>query len=146
MTNLVGQVTACPTLNEGEKLMSEKWYERYPLRVSAEKIIMQENYPQFVLKADAKKQLFWDGLLQTNFGSLYRVNISYPETYPWQKPKLDIVHPGLRRDSPHRFADGSLCIYPDNWNYKQATAPAAVPLVAGWLALYEVFLRTGQRW
>ena len=78
MTNLVGQVTACPTLNEGEKLMSEKWYERYPLRVSAEKIIMQENYPQFVLKADAKKQLFWDGLLQTNFGSLYRVNISYP--------------------------------------------------------------------
>lgn len=126
--------------------MFEKWYQRYPLRISAEKIIMGENYPQFVLKADEKQQLFWDGLLQTNFGSVYQVNISYPQSYPWQKPKLEVIHPQVRRDAPHRFADGSLCIYPDNWNYKQATAPAAVPLIAGWLALYEVFLRTGQRW
>lgn len=126
--------------------MFVKWYERYPLRISAEKIIMQENYPQFVLKADAKKQLFWDGILQTNFGTLYRVNISYPQAYPWQKPRLEIIDPRLRGDAPHRFVDGSLCIYPSGWNYKQATAPAAVPLIAGWLALYEVFLRTKERW
>ncbi len=126
--------------------MSEKWYERYPLRISAEKIIMQESYPQFVLKLDSRKQPFWDGMLQTNFGTLYRANINYPEAYPWQKPKLAIVHPRLRPDAPHRFADGSLCIYPKDWNHKQATAPAAVPLIAGWLLLYEVFLRTGKRW
>jgi len=126
--------------------MFERWYERYPLRISAEKIIMQENYPQFVLKLDDKKQLFWDGILQTNFGTLYRVNINYPQAYPWQKPKLIIAHPQVRADAPHRFVDGSLCIYPDGWNYKQTTAPAAIPLIAGWLALYEVFLRTGERW
>jgi len=128
------------------KLMQEKWYARYPLRISAEKIIMQENYPQFVLKADEEKQLYWDGLLQTNFGTLYRVNINYPQAYPWQKPKLEIVQPQVQPNAPHRFSDGSLCVYPDNWNYKQATAPAAVPLIAAWLALYEIFLRTGQRW
>ena len=126
--------------------MSEYWYERYPLRISAEKIIMQENYPQFVLKLDDNRQLFWDGILQTNFDTLYRVNIHYPQAYPWQKPKLTIAHPQLRTDAPHRFIDGSLCIYPDGWNYKQATAPAAVPLVVGWLALYEIFLQTGERW
>ncbi len=126
--------------------MFDKWYERYPLRIAAEKIIMQENYPQFVLKLNDKKQLFWDGLLQTNFRTLYQVSINYPQGYPWQKPKLEVVDPQIRRDAPHRFLDGSLCIYPDKWNYKQTTAPAAVPLIAGWLALYEIFLRTGQRW
>ena len=126
--------------------MFEYWYERYPLRISAEKVIMQENYPQFVLKLDDKRQLFWDGILQTNFLTLYRVNIFYPQAYPWQKPKLIIANPELRKDAPHRFNDGSLCIYPDGWNHKQATAPAAIPLVAGWLALYEIFLQTGERW
>jgi ubiquitin-protein ligase len=126
--------------------MSEKWYERYPLRISAEKIIMQENYPQFVLKIENTLQLFWEGILQTNFGTLYRASINYPQAYPWQKPKLMIVEPEVRANAPHRFADGSLCIYPDDWNYKQTTAPAAVPLIAGWLALYEIFLRTGERW
>lgn len=107
---------------------------------------MQENYPQFVLKLGDNKQLFWDGILQTNFDTLYRVNIFYPQAYPWQKPKLIIAYPELLTDAPHRFIDGSLCIYPDGWNYKQATAPAAVPLIVGWLALYEIFLQTGERW
>ncbi len=126
--------------------MSENWYERYPLRIAAEKIIMQENYPQFVLKLDNKRQLLWDGILQTNFGTLYQVNIHYPQTYPWQKPQLFIVQPEIRADAPHRFVNPSLCVYPNEWSYKQATAPAAVPLIAGWLALYEIFLRTGERW
>jgi ubiquitin-protein ligase len=126
--------------------MFPKWYERYPLRLSAEKIIMAENHPQFVLKMDGKKRLFWEGILQTNFGTLYRVSILYPQAYPWEKPKLKVMEPPLRSDTPHLFADGSLCIYPEGWNYKQCTAPAAVPLIAGWLALYEVFLRTGKRW
>jgi ubiquitin-protein ligase len=126
--------------------MFEKWYERYALRLAAEKIIMAENHPQFILKIDDRKRLFWEGLLQTNFGTLYRVNILYPSSYPWQKPKLEIIDPRLRTDAPHRFVDGSLCIYPEGWNHKQCTAPAAVPLIAGWLILYEVFLRTGKKW
>jgi len=126
--------------------MFEKWYERYPLRIAAEQIIMAENYPQFVLKSDDNKRLFWDGMLQTNFDTLYRVNINYPMSYPWQKPKLEIVQPQIDPFAPHRFADGSLCVYPKGWNHKQATAPAAVPLIAAWLALYEIFLRTGEGW
>jgi ubiquitin-protein ligase len=126
--------------------MSQTWYERYPLRISAEKIIMAEKNPQFVLKADKNNQLYWEGFLQTNFDTLYRVKISYPAAYPWQKPTLDILDPQVRPHTPHRFIDGSLCVYPRSWNYKQTTAPASVPLVAAWLAMYEIFLRTGERW
>ncbi len=107
---------------------------------------MQQNHPQFVLKADWKKDLYWEGYLRTNLDTLYLVNVVYPASYPWQKPKLKIVDPEIRRDTPHRFLDGSLCVYPNNWSYKRCTAPEAVPLIAGWLALYEVFLRTGNRW
>ncbi len=127
-------------------MFGKKWYERYPLRLQAEKIIMQQNFPQFVLKADWKKDLYWEGYLQTNLGTLYLANIYYPVTYPWQKPKLKIVEPDVRRDAPHRFLDGTLCVYPEGWDYKRCTAPAGVPLIAGWLALYEVFLRTGKGW
>lgn len=116
------------------------------MRICAEKIIMAEKYPQFVLKADKNMELFWDGILQTNFDTLYRVNIKYPPSYPWDKPKLVIVEPHVSLLAPHRFADGSLCVYPEGWNHKQATAPAAVPLIAAWLALYEIFLRTGKGW
>ncbi len=126
--------------------MSEKWYERYPLRLAAEKAIMEERFPQFVLKLDGGGCLLWDGLLCTNFGTLYRINIFYPVGYPYDRPKLKIVHPALRPDAPHRFTDNSLCVYPKDWSHKKCTAPAAVPLVAGWLALYEVFLKTGRRW
>ncbi|HRS96580.1 MAG TPA: hypothetical protein P5040_00240 [Smithella sp.] len=126
--------------------MSETWYERYPLRIEAEIAIMSNSYPQFILKADKYKQLYWDGILQTNFGTLYRVKISYPMAYPYRKPKLDVVEPEVQLNAPHRFEDGSLCVYPTSWDYKRATAPASVPLIAAWLALYEIFLRTGERW
>lgn len=126
--------------------MFENWYDRYPLRIAAEKIIMQEKYPQFVLKADKNRQLYWEGILQTNFDTLYRVSISYPFAYPYVKPRLDIVEPQVQINAPHLFVNGSLCVYPAHWDYKRATAPASVPLVAAWLALYEIYLRTGQRW
>ncbi len=122
-----------------------EWYERYPMRLMAEMEILGDRFPQFVLKMD-NGALFWDGLLQTNFDTLYRANIIYPSSYPWQKPKLRIIEPSLRGDAPHRFADSSLCVFPKEWDYKRCTAPAAVPLVAVWLFLYEFFLRTGERW
>jgi len=126
--------------------MPNLWYQRYPLRISAEQAIMREMYPQFILKIDDQRLLFWDGILKTNFNTHYQVNIHYPQAYPWEKPKLFIVDPALHQDAPHRYLDGALCIYPVNWNHKQATAPAAVPLVAAWLAMYELFIRTGERW
>ena len=122
-----------------------KWYQRFPQRIKAEQIIVSQRFPQFVLK-EQKGILYWEGILITNFSTAYQVQIIYPDAYPYERPKFKVVKPEIRRDSPHRFIDGSLCVYPKKWEHRRCTAPAGVPLVAAWLALYEVWLRTGQRW
>jgi len=123
-----------------------KWHDRHSQRLRAEQIIMSERFPQFVLKKDLLGRLFWEGILITNFGTHYRVRIIYPDNYPYQRPSFRIVHPKVKKDCPHVFLDGSLCVYPDHWDHKRCTAPAGVPLVASWLAMYEIWLRTGRGW
>lgn len=126
--------------------MAIRWYDRYPKRLQAEAIIMRDRFPQFVLKHDSKRRLFWEGILMTNFGTYCQVTIEYPENYPYEHPASRVVHPPIRKDSPHLYSNGTLCVYPENWDYKRCTAPAAVPLVAAWLAMYEIWLRTGKTW
>jgi len=127
--------------------MSENnWFERRPLRLEAEKIIMAQKYPQFVLKMDQMGRLVWEGFLETNFGILYLVNVLYPEAYPWEEPQPRIIEPNIRRDAPHRYPDGRLCVHPEDANPKQYTAAEMVSMIIRWLALYEIFLRTGERW
>jgi hypothetical protein len=106
---------------------------------------MNDRFPQFVLKENAGK-LFWEGVLTTNAKTRYLVNIVYPDSYPNRRPAFNIIEPRVAPDSPHVYLDGSLCVFPKHWNYKRCTAPAGVPLVAGWLAMYEVWRRTGKRW
>lgn len=125
--------------------MALKWYEKHALRLKAEAVIMDDRFPQFVLKK-RRRELFWEGILETNFGTFYLVNIIYPPNYPYQRPGFRIIEPKLRSGCPHRFLDGSLCVFPDKWDHKKCTAPAGVPLMASWLAMYEIWLRTGERW
>jgi len=121
------------------------WHKRHPQRLKAEEIIMQDRFAQFVLKKD-RDGLFWDGILITNFKTAYRVNIIYPKNYPYQKPVFRVVQPQIKSGSTHVYMNGSLCVYPKNWNHTRCTAPAGVPLVAGWLTMYEIWLQTGKRW
>jgi ubiquitin-protein ligase len=125
--------------------MTHEWFDRHSARLKAEQIIMNDRFPQFVLKKE-RTRLYWEGILVTNFGTQYRVKVVYPNNYPYQRPSFRVMQPALRHSSPHRFADGSLCVYPDHWEHKRCTAPAGVPLVAGWLAMYEIWLRTGKGW
>jgi len=125
--------------------MASEWYKRHFARLKAEQIIMAERFPQFVLKK-ANRTLYWEGILLTNFGTYYRIEIVYPDNYPYQRPRFRVTEPRIRSDSPHRFVNGNLCVYPDHWSHKRCTAPAGVPLVASWLAMYEIWLRTGKRW
>ena len=127
-------------------MFPSKWYKRHPQRLQAEVIIMSQRFGQFVLKKDRQGNLFWEGILITNFSTPYQVKIAYPQNYPYQKPVFRVVEPKMRKDCPHRFVDGTLCVYPDRYDYRKCTAPAGVPLVASWLANYEIWLRTGKGW
>jgi hypothetical protein len=55
-------------------------------------------------------QLFWGGKLRTNFGTRYNLAVVYPLNWPvgdiWAYvPEL------LNRSTPHKYADGHLCLY-----------------------------------
>jgi hypothetical protein len=126
--------------------MSSPWYKRHWARLKAESIIIAARFPQFVLKKTKSGQLFWEGILITNFKTRYLVNIMYPVNYPYEKPVFRIIKPKIKNASPHLFANGTLCVYPDRFDHKRCTAPAGVPLVASWLAMYEIWLRTGRGW
>ena len=128
------------------RMSASKWYKRHPQRLQAEGIIMRQRFGQFVLKKDRLGHLFWEGILITNFSTPYQVKITYPQNYPYQRPVFHVIRPKIRKDSPHIFENGSLCVYPKRWDYKKCTAPAGVTLVVSWLALYEIWLRTGKRW
>ena len=125
--------------------MADSWYQRHWIRLKAEEIIMSERFPQFVLKA-SKAELFWEGILTTNLKQAYLVNIGYPHNYPYERPIFRIIQPRIRNRTPHLYQNGSLCVYPERWDHKRCTAPAGVPLVAAWLAMYEIWLKTGKGW
>ena len=46
--------------------MAREWYKKHFLRLKAETIIMNDRFPQFVLKKIGDR-LSWEGILMTNF-------------------------------------------------------------------------------
>lgn len=51
------------------------------------------------------------------------------------------------KDPPHRYSDGSLCLYypPKNeWNYKDLWAETLIPWASLWLYYYEIWNETGE--
>ncbi len=62
-------------------------------------------------------------------------------------PRVKVIAPALRRDAPHIYPDGSLCLYypPDeSWQPSRFIANTIVPWAACWLARYELWLVTGE--
>ncbi len=102
---------------------------------------MRERYPQFVLKRD-DATVYWDGILQSNFDTRYRVRLTYPAAFPSKPYEAWIGEPELRDDAPHRYRDGSLCVHREEaWDWQRHTAAATVTHVAKWIARYELWLR-----
>jgi len=131
---------------------SAHWYlqKRLQARLVAEVEAVRERFPAFALKKSQEGDLFWVGELETNFGSRYRVKISYPPTYPNRPPAAFVVHPKLN-PSPHTYGENSqLCLFDPNEGHSRGfdpngtTAATVIAWVGEWLACYEVFLQTGQ--
>lgn len=92
----------------------------------------------------------WRGLLQpTDLSCQYETQISY-RLGQW--PKVRILNPPIRKRAdggaaPHRYADGTLCLFRPKygeWSSGLAIADTIVPWTALWLYYYEVWLATGE--
>jgi hypothetical protein len=66
-------------------------------------------------------------------------------------PKVFVSMPEIRADAPHRYDDGSLCLYDPRtyeghepeWTPADKVADTVLPWAAVWLHLYEIWCETG---
>ncbi len=110
---------------------------------------MRLHFPAFTyrLETHQKKHIpTWRGTLQpTDVSPNYQVQIQYRYL---KMPRVWVLSPMLPSDAPHRYSDGSLCLYypgDGSWTPALPIAQTFVPWTALWLAYYEIWLRTG-RW
>jgi hypothetical protein len=108
---------------------------------------MRRHFPAFRYRLETHRQKHvptWRGRLQpTEVSPVYQVQIQY--AYP-RSPRIWVPSPALRSDAPHRYGDGSLCLYypgDGSWTPALPIAQTLVPWTALWLAFYEIWLRTG---
>lgn len=64
-----------------------------------------------------------------------------------RSPEVRVLSPVLRSNAPHRYKDGSLCLYwPVEWRWAddQSVSKTMLPWAAIWLYFYELWLDTGH--
>jgi len=137
------------------------WYQRHPDRLQMEFGLMAQRFPKFrLITAETDCQfdgvtvaragdLYWLGRLRTHGGSIYAVVIAYPGGYPHEQARTFVVQPRIT-SSPHRYADGHLCLYSNDhggggegFTAEVTTAVTYVGWVAAWLHAYEIWCRKG---
>ncbi len=69
-------------------------------------------------------QLAWLETVVTDFGQIFDIAIVYPISYPVLPPRGIVVNPAIS-SAPHRFSDGSLCLFPPSApSFKPGELPA----------------------
>lgn len=109
---------------------------------------MQTDFPTFNYSRSNNIPT-WIGSLQPNTTSpIYIVKIVYHCTGQCSKPPVvNIESPKICPDTPHRYRDGSLCLYfptDGDWSPDRFISRTIVPWTALWLAFYEIWLDTNH--
>ena len=114
------------------------------LTIGQQMAAMQHYFPHFTYKR-RKHGRTWRGTLQpTETSPEYLVEVTYR---PPKSPPVRVLSPPLQPNAPHRYPDGSLCVYyPRDWSWSPAKfiAYTIVPWTALWLTFYELWLQTGE--
>jgi len=101
-------------------------------------------FPEFTYRRERGAGV-WRGSLQpSSLSQKYRVAISYDLH---ACPSVKIIAPTLPPKAPHRWSDGSLCLfYPKEspWKRDMLIATTILPWAALWLYYYELWLDTGK--
>lgn len=127
--------------------MRMRWHSRRMITPAEDQLMMLERFPRFRHSYNRQNgTMTWTGCLHpTDSGRSYEVQIILAHN---ALPRVIVRHPVLRKDAPHRYGDGSLCLYyPDDsrgakWHCGQYIARTIVPWTAEWLYFYEIWLET----
>jgi len=124
------------------------WYANptWAGRLAAETHIMAQRFPRFRLRTLPDGQVAWVGELEPVRGKSFTVRIEYPVRYPYEVPKIWIDSPPIPANAPHRFTDGTLCIYRRRWNPESSTPASLIPLTCAWLVRFLAWQEDGRTW
>jgi hypothetical protein len=120
---------------------------RFPkthISVAMQNLFMQRKFPQFKFYWENGVGI-WRGALQPSpVSPVYHILIKYNISLV---PKVWVLSPELKATTPHRYKDGTLCLYWDKewaWFPDQDITNTIVPWVALWLYYYEIWLDTNE--
>jgi hypothetical protein len=107
-------------------------------------------FPDFRVVRGKRGQVSWIGELTPlpHYTATYKVKVVYELG---QAPKVFVLEPELkpREDAsiPHRYGDGSLCLYlpgSEEWTPSKPIAQTIVPWACLWFYYYEVWHAIGE--
>jgi hypothetical protein len=104
---------------------------------------MQRAYPQFACRGTRGRYTFRGDLQPNAEGETYAVEVT---CRPGAIPRVRVLSPVLDDDAPHRFKDGSLCLFHPRifeWHGGRLVSDYIVPWTAAWLFFYEHWLDLG---
>jgi len=88
------------------------------------------------------------GILVSNSGTTYAVQMTYPSSYPRGDPKVRITSPQLK-PNPHQYGENEdyrLCLFDwrkREWDGARMTGETILLWVAEWIFCYEVYCKFG---
>jgi len=101
---------------------------------------MRDAFPDFEVRIGRDRKVTWEGTFQPNPSSCsYRIQVVYGLR---GRPRVFVLKPGLLSGAPHRWPDGSLCLYwPKEWRWRDSRSiPATIMVWAAlWLEYYEIW-------
>lgn len=105
-------------------------------------------WPEFAYRRrcyQTKQIPTWVGNLQpTEESLLYITQISYTPPCP---PRVHVLSPEIASNTPHRYKDGSLCLYFPrdlSWTPEHLISRTIVPWTILWLRCYELWCETAK--
>lgn len=118
-------------------------------RALKEQALLLQEYPSFEMDVDDDGTLYVHGWVgpNRNIQGRYHVLVLIPPGYgSGVMPSAHVLEPGLQNGAPHTFVDGSLCLDHSGAFTAKSTLVTFMAWVCVWLALYEGWLATGERW
>lgn len=119
------------------------WFDTDPARLHKEVALMAERSRAELRRVGSG--LMWVEQLCSTSGQQYAIAIEYPDRFPHEAPRAFLLSPDVS-GAPHRFADGSLCLWGDHVRASgvKTSAVSVRTRAITWFFVYENWRRTGQ--
>ena len=83
--------------------------------------------------------------LQTSASRYYTLAITFPDSYPFAMPSINIRKPTIKLGTGHQYENGNICYqYAPTWNPGRHDLVHVISRAAKWLNKYEVWLQTSK--